>query len=112
MSLMFAYDTIVTQEGRSETTGAKPTLTAYETPDWRVPGLAQAWGYANATVDLLSQRYQNLWEGAVVTLHDHKGVLEITWRDHETRMLFEGVMAGAWERTGEPCVEHKRLGRE
>ena len=83
-----------------------PSFTAYETPESRVPRLAETYGFARETVKRMSIGYQNLFDGAVVNLHDHKGTMEVTWRDHEARMMFEGVLAGAWENNGEHMVEH------
>lgn len=57
------------------------------------------------TVRLMSNHYQNLFDDAVLNMHDWKGVLEVTC-DHEARVIFEGVVPGAWERIGEPLVSH------
>jgi hypothetical protein len=65
-----------------------------------------AWGSATATMSLLSNRYQRQWRGAIVALNDHKGTLEVTWRDEQSRILFEGVIMGAWERSGEHSGSH------
>lgn len=65
-----------------------------------------AWGQASATVSLLSNRYQHQWPGAIAALNDHKGTLEVTWRDKQSRILFEGVIMGAWERSGEHAGSH------
>lgn len=65
-----------------------------------------AWGQASATVSLLSNRYQRQWPGAIAALNDHKGTLEVTWRDQQSRILFEGVIMGAWERSGEHAASH------
>lgn len=65
-----------------------------------------AWGQASATVSLLSNRYQHQWPGAIAALNDHKGTLEVTWRDEQSRILFEGVIMGAWERSGEHAGSH------
>lgn len=85
---------------------AGPSFTAYETPESRVPRLAEAYGIARETVARMSVAYQNAFDGAVLGLHDYKGTLQITWRDHEARVMFEGVLAGAWESSGEHMVEH------
>lgn len=65
-----------------------------------------AWGQASATVSLLSNRYQRQWPGAITALNDHKGTLEVTWRDEQSRILFEGAIMGAWERSGEHAGAH------
>lgn len=67
----------------------------------RMPRLYMAWGHIQVTVSLLSSRYRNAFAGSVVKLLDHKGCLEVTWRDAQSRQLFEGVVMGAWERVGE-----------
>jgi hypothetical protein len=64
------------------------------------------WGSASATVSLLSHRYQHQWPGAILALNDDKGTLEVTWRDEQSRVLFEGVIMGAWERSGEHAGSH------
>ncbi len=92
--------------------GEGPMFSAYETPETRIPRLAGAYGFARATVKQMSTRYQNAFEGSVVSLHDHKGTLEIVWRDRVSRMIFEGVVAGAWENSGEHIVLHKLAGGE
>ena len=73
---------------------------------WRIGRIFAVWGSASATVSLLSHRYQQQWDGAVVALNDHKGTLEISWRDRQSRELFEGVVMGAWERAGDHCGAH------
>ena len=64
------------------------------------------WGQAYATVSLLSNRYQHQWPGAITALNDNKGTLEVIWRDEQSRILFEGVIMGAWERSGEHAGSH------
>lgn len=105
------YEIEIGADHRRFGSGEGPVFSAYETPETRVPRLAGAYGFARATVKQMSTRYQNLFEGAVVSLHDYKGTLEIVWRDHESRVIFEGVMAGAWENSGEHIVLHKLAGR-
>lgn len=76
------------------------------TEHFRIGRATAAWGSASTTVALLSHRYQNQWPGAIVALNDDKGTLEVTWRDEQSRILFEGVIMGAWERAGEHCGSH------
>jgi hypothetical protein len=84
-----------------------PKLTAYNAHEAdRLPRLARVLGAANAAVKLMSHRYQRLWSGAVIELHDHKGALRVTWRDVPSRVMFEGVVLGAWEAEGEHCHAH------
>src|SRR5690606_28947401 len=76
------------------------------TETFRIGRVTAAWGSASATVALLSHRYQQQWPGAILAMNDHKGTLEVTWRDEQSRILFEGVMMGAWERSGEHAGSH------
>lgn len=84
-----------------------PQLTAYNAhePD-RLERLSRTLGAAQASVRLMSRRYRRLWVGAVVELHDHKGTLLVTWRDIPSRIMFEGVVLGAWEANGEHLHAH------
>ena len=93
---------------------ARPSLSAYnqETEGDRIPRLATTWGQACATVALLSNRYQHHWDGAIVAMNDHKGTLEVTWRDEQSRVIFEGVIMGAWERECEHAGCHAVAERE
>lgn len=100
------YGTEVYADERSGARHEGPSFTAYEMPESRVPRLAEAYGFARSTVRQMSVRYQNAFDGAILNLHDHKGTLQVTWRDHDARVIFEGVMAGAWESSGEHIVEH------
>jgi hypothetical protein len=72
----------------------------------RMPRLHRAWGRIQAMVAQLSDRYRIAFAGAVSRLHDHKGELEVTWRDAQARIMFEGVVIGAWEAEGEPNHMH------
>lgn len=83
-----------------------PEIDAYNSDTGRLPRLWAAWGAASTTVKLLSARYQNQWPGAIISMHDHKGTLQIVWRDKQSRILFEGVIMGAWERQGEHAGSH------
>lgn len=100
------YEIEIGADQRSGNRHAGPSFTAYESPESRVPRLAEAYGLARATVSRMSVRYQNAFDGAVLSMHDDKGTLEVTWRDHESRVIFEGVIAGAWENSGEHIVSH------
>lgn len=85
-----------------------PQLSAYnqETEKYRLDRLACAWGQASAAVTLMSDKYRSRWNGAIVSLHDHKGMLRIVWRDTQSRIMFEGVIVGAWQRLGEFWCSH------
>ncbi|MNV19537.1 hypothetical protein D3C71_1104050 [compost metagenome] len=100
------YDTEIGAAERSNVRHTGPSFTAYETPESRIPRLAEAYGFARDTVRRMSTSYQNAFDDAVRNMHDHKGTLEVTWRDHEARVIFEGVIAGAWENSGEHIVSH------
>ena len=84
-----------------------PDLVPEGGEDWRVTRLAATWGQACAAVRLLSHRYQRHWAGAITELCDHKGTLQVTWRDEQSRVIFEGVIMGAWEREGEHGGAHR-----
>lgn len=101
------YDNEMAAETRSTARHTGPSFTAYETPEDRVPRLAEAYGHARGAVQQMSVRYQNAFDGAVLNMHDHKGTLEVTWRDHEARVIFEGAIAGGWEAVGEHIVSHR-----
>lgn len=85
-----------------------PTISAHnqETEDWRLRRVASAWGSANSTIHLFSEKYQSRWNGAIISLHDRKGMLRVVWRDAQSRVIFEGAIAGAWERIGERWCSH------
>ncbi|WP_426026436.1 hypothetical protein [Brevundimonas sp. TSRC1-1] len=104
--MKFEYETEVMGANRAPGRHEGPSFSAYETPESRVPRLGETYGYARETVRRLSVEYQNAFDTAVLQLHDYKGTLQITWRDHESRVMFGGVMAGAWEHNGEHMVEH------
>lgn len=95
-------------EDSPEAVPEPPVFSAYNeaTEDWRVGRLAQAWGAASATMRLMSNRYQNHWEGAILEMRDHKGTLQLIWRDEQSRVMFEGVIVGAWEMHGECMASH------
>jgi len=100
------YDVEIEADDRG-TTIHEPVFSALKEIEQRIPRLAGAYGFARATVRNMSSRYQNAFEGAVLMMVDAKGTLEVYWRDHESRVLFEGVIAGAWENSGEHVVLHK-----
>jgi len=83
-----------------------PKLSAEREVDSRIERLNQTWGHANATMRNLSHKYQRLWDGAITELADYKGTLYIIWRDEISRVMFEGVIVGAWEANGEHMHSH------
>jgi hypothetical protein len=85
----------------------KPKLVAEREVDSRLERLNEVWGYANGTVKSLSNKYQRLWDGAITELADYKGTLHVTWRDQLSRLMFEGIILGAWEDNGEHAHSHK-----
>lgn len=94
------------EENRDSRQLIEPVISAYNADAFRMPRLYRAWGRAEATVRLLSTRYRNSWSGAIVSLHDEKGTLEVLWRDKLSRIMFEGVIVGAWRDEGECCHAH------
>lgn len=93
-------------EPRHSPSGKVPILSAEREVETRIERLNQVWGYAQATARGLSNKYQRLWDGAIVELADHKGTLIVTWRDELSRIMFEGVILGAWENNGEHAHAH------
>jgi hypothetical protein len=53
------------------------TMTSYEADDWRVTRMAMVAGYAQALAD--AKGIGPILDD-VAAMHDHKGVLEVTWR--------------------------------
>lgn len=94
--------------------GKAPILSAEREVESRIERLNQVWGHAQATARALSNKYQRLWDGAIIKLADHKGTLLVTWRDELSRFMFEGVILGAWEANGEHAHVHglsEQIGR-
>ena len=111
-AIVFSYDLDATgatyENGFPESAGlpVPPAFNVRGEP-CRDPRLIAAWGHACATVALMSRKYQHYWAGAVLSLNDHKGHLEVTWRDRTSRIMFEGALLGAWERVGEHSHAHQ-----
>lgn len=108
LTFEYSRDFTTTDSGADapEAVPEPPTISATNTTNGQIGRVIATWGSASATVALLSRRYQKQWDGAIQLLHDHKGTLEVTWRDQQSRELFEGVIMGAWERAGEHCGSH------
>ena len=111
--LDFAYDSgelgFVFDDGKFEIAEAvMPNFSAYneETEEWRLRRLVRVWESADAIVSLLSDKYQSRWNGAIRSLRDNKGMLRVIWRDEQSRILFEGAIAGAWQRLAEFWCSH------
>ena len=108
--LKFEYspDFTTTENGAKspDASAELPAISANNETSGLVERVIATWGSASATVALLSHRYQRQWDGAILGLNDHKGTLEVTWRDRQSRELFEGIIMGAWERAGEHCGSH------
>lgn len=85
----------------------EPEMVADRDEGFRIHRLHQTWGLAQATVSLLSVKYQLKWDGAILALEDSKGALTVTWKDETSRVLFEGVILGAWEKIGEQLHRHR-----
>ena len=48
----------------------------------------------------------------IIAMEDCKGTLQITWRDAQSRTMFEGTIMGAWEREGDHAGAHALLEME
>lgn len=94
-------------EGSHESSGYTPSLSAEREAETRIERLNQTWGRADTVAQMLSGKYQRLWERAIVALSDYKGTLYVTWRDEVSRVMFEGVILGAWEKSGEHAHHHE-----
>lgn len=105
-TLSFADHDEVSGDDSPTTLPATPKLAAEREVDSRIERLNQTWGHANATVRSLSHKYQKLWDGAITELADYKGTIYVTWRDELSRVMFEGVILGAWEANGEHMHSH------
>jgi hypothetical protein len=88
-------------------TGYAPTFSAEREVESRMERLHQAWGRADTVARMLSAKYQRLWEGAIISLADYKGTIYVEWRDEISRVMFEGVILGAWESSGEHAHHHE-----
>lgn len=105
-TLSFANEQEECGEDNPTTLPTTPKLIAEREVESRIERLNQVWGHANATVRGLSHKYQRLWQGAITELADYKGTLHITWRDELSRVMFEGVILGAWESNGDHMHSH------
>lgn len=83
-----------------------PLFTAYDAEGFRIPRLKEAHIFAKGYASLVA-RGQNIDE-LVTQMHDHKGVLRMTWRVTPCRDLRQ-AFGMAWESVGEDsaCVEHR-----
>lgn len=92
--------------------GSQPQFWGHP-PEGKDDRILMAWGFALATVGGLSKAYQAAWLGAITDLCVRKGTLQIQWRDHTSRLMFEGVIVGAYEQaTNEAWTEHFEAGVE
>lgn len=87
-----------------------PTFNADREIAERIARLHRVWGYATMHIPGLSYKYQRFWAGAIVELTDTKGTLHVTWRDEVSRVMFEGVILGAWEAHGDHMSSHSIYG--
>lgn len=113
LAFQFDQDFSQVENGASkpDSTTIAPELSAYNqtSESWRLDRLRSVWGQACAAVSLLSNRYQRHWRGAIVAMEDCKGTLQLTWRDEQSRTMFEGAIMGAWEREGDHAGAHALL---
>jgi hypothetical protein len=105
-TLSFNDDEQLSGETRDGFLTTTPKMVGVNEVESRVERLNQTWGYADATVRGLSNKYRKLWNGAITELRDYKGTLYVTWRDELSRVMFEGVILGAWEAQGEHMHSH------
>lgn len=106
--LKFPYDEEICGDSSVPALPATPQITATNAQEpGRIERVTSTFGGACAAVRLLSNRYRNAWDGAIVALHDHKGTLEVTWRDEASRIMFEGAIMGSWEWHGEHMGKHE-----
>ena len=90
--------------------GHVPKMYAEREADFRISRLNQVWGSAELVARTLSNAYRRLWDGSIVSLADRKGTLYVTWRDEVSRIMFEGIILGAWEANGEHAHHHEIAG--
>ena len=90
-----------------------PALSAYEDgPDgFRLQRLRDTWAAIESEASQLDHLKRACFYGAIVALHDHKGFLEVLWRDLPSRIAFQGLAVEAWIRQGEwnhrhECMHH------
>jgi hypothetical protein len=105
--LVFDCETEISGESEPSTLPDEPVFEATREIASRVQRLHIVWGCANAIVRGMSGKYRRIWNGAIVQLEDSKGTLAVTWRDAESRVMFEGVIAGAWEANAEHMMAHE-----
>ena len=78
-------------------------ISIYESAAGRFSRLGKVLAYVYAKAEHYNNRDL---AGAVKRLHDHKGMLEVTWRRHPTEGE-EEWFAEAWEAQNEPAEEVK-----
>ncbi|MHC9417682.1 hypothetical protein ACYZX9_03680 [Sphingomonas citri] len=105
-----AFDTEENGASRVQEVANPPQFNVERDEGFRADRLKLTWGHACATVQLMSNLYQQRWSGAVVALEDQKGTLHVTWRDRDSRLAFEGAIIGAWEANGEHANSHHLVG--
>lgn len=106
-SLDFSDTQEVSGEPSQDLLSHTPRFIAERETESRIDRLHMVWGHAQATAASLSNHYQRHWNGAIVELADYKGTLYVTWRDEISRVMFEGVILGAWEANGEHMHAHR-----
>ena len=94
------------ENGAARPEGVPPIPEIQGGEPWRSERLLATWGHACAVVNNMSHKYRRIWEGAIVTIGDTKGTIEVTWRDEMSRVMFEGAIMGGWEANGEHAGRH------
>jgi hypothetical protein len=84
-----------------------PEISAYEDNLSRIERLQLTWNAIASASTLLVGREKALFPKAILKLHDHKGVLEVLWRDALGLLLFKHLTIDAWSQQGEWEVQHE-----
>lgn len=88
-----------------------PALSAYEDgPEgFRLQRLRDTWEAILRSAAQLSRLERAAFFGAIRALHDHKGCLEVLWRDPQSWFAFQDLAAEAWLQQGEWNHRHECL---
>lgn len=94
-----------------DTPPRSPQLSAYEDgPDgFRIKRLQLTWEAIARASTLFDGRDKTLFSGAIRAFRDHKGFLEVIWRDPASKRSFEHLTINAWSLHGEGNLRHECL---
>lgn len=89
----------------------QPRLTAYgeDRNGSRILRLQSVLDAILAEVSLLPERKRNYFNGAIRSLHDHKGCLDVVWWDRGRLIMFAPLLGPAWSQHQEWEVNHFTL---